>query len=76
MKVITAAIIGGASLSGGTGTIIGASLGALFMGILSNSLNLLGIDIYWQNFITGVTLILAILAGGAQPKWLRRKVAA
>ncbi|WP_161635608.1 ABC transporter permease [Actibacterium mucosum] len=76
MKVITAAIIGGASLSGGTGTIIGAFLGALFMGILSNSLNLLGIDIYWQNFITGVTLILAILAGGARPNWLRRKAAA
>ncbi len=60
MRVITAAIIGGASLMGGKGTILGAFLGALFMGILSNSLNLLGVDVYWQNLITGMTLISAI----------------
>jgi len=61
MRVITAAIIGGASLNGGKGTILGAFLGALFLGILSNALNLLGVDIYWQNLITGVTLVLAIV---------------
>ena len=61
MRVITAAIIGGASLNGGQGTVLGAFLGALFMGILSNSLNLLGVDVYWQNLITGITLIGAII---------------
>ncbi len=61
LRVITAAIIGGASLKGGEGTVFGAFLGALFMGVLSNSLNLLGVGIYWQNLVTGVTLILAIL---------------
>lgn len=61
LRVITATIIGGASLKGGEGTVLGAFLGALFMGMLANSLNLLGVDVYWQNFITGITLILAIV---------------
>ena len=61
MSVITASIIGGASLNGGEGSVLGAILGAIFMGILSNSLNLLGVDVYWQNLITGCTLVLAIV---------------
>ncbi|MDR2088838.1 MAG: ABC transporter permease [Clostridiales Family XIII bacterium] len=61
LSVITACIIGGASLNGGQGTILGAFLGALFMQVLSTSLNLLGVNIYWQNLITGIILILAIL---------------
>jgi ribose transport system permease protein len=61
LRVITAAIIGGASLNGGEGSVLGAVLGALFMGILANSLNLLGVDVYWQNLVTGVMLILAVV---------------
>jgi len=61
LRVITAAIIGGASLNGGEGSVLGAFLGALFMGILANSLNLLGVDVYWQNLATGFMLILAVV---------------
>jgi ribose transport system permease protein len=61
LRVITATIIGGASLSGGEGTVFGAFLGALFMGMLANALNLLGVDAYWQNLITGMILIIAVL---------------
>jgi ribose transport system permease protein len=61
LRVITATIIGGASLSGGEGTVFGAFLGALFMGVLANALNLLGVDAYWQNLITGMILIIAVL---------------
>lgn len=61
LRVITAAIIGGASLNGGEGSVLGAFLGALFMGILANSLNLLGVDVYWQNLATGLMLILAVV---------------
>jgi ribose transport system permease protein len=61
LRVITATIIGGASLSGGEGSVFGAFLGALFMGVLANALNLLGVDAYWQNLITGLILILAVL---------------
>jgi ribose transport system permease protein len=61
LRVITATIIGGASLSGGEGSVFGAFLGALFMGVLANSLNLLGVDVYWQNLVTGLILIIAVV---------------
>ncbi len=61
LRVITAAIIGGASLSGGEGSVLGAFLGALFMGVLANSLNLLGVDVYWQRLVTGLILIIAVV---------------
>jgi len=61
LRVITATIIGGASLSGGEGSVFGAFLGALFMGMLANSLNLLGVDVYWQNLVTGLILIIAVV---------------
>jgi len=61
LKVITASVIGGASLSGGEGSIAGAFLGALLMGTLINSMNILGIDVYWQNVITGIILITAVI---------------
>jgi len=41
--------------------VLGAFLGALFMGVLANSLNLLGVDVYWQNLVTGLMLILAVV---------------
>jgi ribose transport system permease protein len=61
LRVITATIIGGASLSGGEGSVFGAFLGALFMGVLANALNLLGVDVYWQNLVTGLILIVAVV---------------
>jgi ribose transport system permease protein len=61
LRVLTAAIIGGASFSGGEGSVLGAMLGALFMGVLANALNLLGVDVYWQNLVTGLMLILAVV---------------
>ena len=61
LRVITAAIIGGASLNGGEGSVLGALLGALFMAMLANALNLLGVDVYWQNLVTGLMLILAVV---------------
>jgi ribose transport system permease protein len=61
LKVITACVIGGGSLSGGEGSIAGAFLGSLLMGILINSLNILGIDVYWQNVVTGMILIAAVV---------------
>lgn len=62
LNTITAAIIGGASLKGGKGTIFGAFLGALFMQFLASALNMLGINTHYQTFVTGAILILAIYA--------------
>lgn len=69
LRVITAAIIGGASLNGGEGSVFGAFLGALFMGVLANALNLLGVDVYWQNLVTGLILITAVVIDVINEKW-------
>jgi ribose transport system permease protein len=60
MDAIAAVILGGASLSGGSGTIGGSFLGAIIMGTINNGLNLLGVNSYWQNVAKGVVIILAV----------------
>ncbi|MDO4274360.1 MAG: ABC transporter permease [Eubacteriales bacterium] len=61
MTVISAAVIGGVSLSGGKGTVAGAVLGVILMSVISNILVILNVSVHWQNFITGAILILAII---------------
>lgn len=62
LRVISAVVIGGASLSGGEGSIIGALLGVILLNLISNGLNLLGINVYWQNVVIGGVLIIAVAA--------------
>ena len=57
---ISAAVIGGASLSGGAGSVIGAVIGAAIIGVLRNALVLLKVDSYWQMLIMGVVIIGAV----------------
>ena len=57
LRVITAVILGGASLSGGYGKIPGALLGALFMGIIANIMVIARVSGYWQDIILGIILI-------------------
>ena len=61
LRVITAVIIGGASLAGGEGTVLGAFFGSLLMALIVNALTLLGVDVYWQTFVIGATLLIAVL---------------
>jgi ribose transport system permease protein len=61
LRVITAVILGGASLRGGAGTVLGTFLGVLLMALITNALTLLGVDIYWQQFVVGVVLISAVV---------------
>lgn len=61
LRVITAVIIGGASLQGGEGTVIGTFLGSVLMALITNALTLLGVDVYWQTFVIGATLLIAVL---------------
>lgn len=60
LRVITAVILGGASLLGGQGKIIGALLGTIFMGLVSNIMILARVSGYWQEIVLGVILILAV----------------
>lgn len=61
MDAITSAVIGGASLSGGQGGIWGTLIGAVIIGILDNALNLLNINSYFQEIVTGTVVLLAVL---------------
>jgi ribose transport system permease protein len=58
---VAAVILGGASLSGGAGTVTGTIIGVLVIGIMSNGLTLIGATYYMQEILKGVMLILAVL---------------
>lgn len=60
LNVIAAAVIGGASLSGGMGTIFGAILGTVPLSVVSSSLVLLNVSVYWQDIIRGSILLSAV----------------
>ncbi|GAB2318533.1 sugar ABC transporter permease [Alkalibacterium sp. s-m-22] len=60
LDAIAAAVIGGASLTGGAGTVIGALIGALIMGILDNGMSILGVGIDWQQAIKALVLLGAV----------------
>lgn len=69
LTVISAVIIGGAALFGGSGTIWGTVIGVLFIGILQNILNINGISSFWQTVVTGLVIIIAVAADS----WQRRR---
>lgn len=60
IRSISAAVIGGASLSGGEGTILGSVLGLILLNIINNGLILLNVPVYWQDLVNGVILITAV----------------
>lgn len=60
LTVIAAAVIGGASLAGGSGTVLGAVLGVGFLAIITNALTQLRVSIFWQIVVTGIILIAAV----------------
>ncbi len=60
LDAIAGAVIGGASLFGGEGTVFGTIIGVLIMGVLRNGLNLLNVSAFWQKVIIGLVVILAV----------------
>jgi fructose transport system permease protein len=65
---ITAVVIGGTSLFGGRGLVIGTLFGALIVGVLRNGLTLAGTDVLWQDFAVGILIIAAV----AIDQWIRK----
>ena len=60
MTAITAAILGGASMQGGKGTVLGAVLGSVFMGLVNNIMIIARVTVFWQDIVLGIILILAV----------------
>ncbi|MBB0245372.1 ABC transporter permease [Streptomyces alkaliphilus] len=69
LTVISAVIIGGAALFGGSGTIWGTVIGVAFIGLLQNILNIQGISSFWQTVVTGLVIVAAVAAD----TWQRRR---
>jgi fructose transport system permease protein len=65
---ITAVVVGGASLFGGRGSIIGTLIGALIVGVFRNGLALSGVDVLWQEFAVGWLIIVAVVLD----QWIRK----
>lgn len=61
IDVIAAVVVGGTALSGGRGNVWGTLIGVLLLGCISNALNILGVNPYWQYVMTGAIIILAVL---------------
>ena len=61
MDAITICVIGGCSLSGGSGTIGGTIAGMLLIGVITNGMNLMNISSYWQLIVKGVIIVLAVI---------------
>lgn len=58
---ITAVVVGGASLSGGSGNVVGTIIGAIIVGIINNVQNLLHINTYWQQVVKGLVILIAVI---------------
>lgn len=65
---ITAVVIGGTSLFGGRGSVLGTLIGALIVGVFRNGLALSGVDVLWQEFTVGLLIIVAV----AIDQWIRK----
>ena len=61
LDAIGSCFIGGASAYGGTGTVGGAIIGAILMGVLNNGMSILGIDANWQKAVKGLVLLIAVV---------------
>ena len=68
LDTITAVVIGGTSLFGGRGNVLGTLVGALIVGVFRNGLALAGVDVLWQVFAVGVLIIVAV----SIDQWIRK----
>jgi len=64
LTIIAACVIGGVSIAGGIGTVAGALLGALFLGVVNNALPVIGVSPFWQMAISGVAILIAVVLNG------------
>jgi rhamnose transport system permease protein len=66
LHVVAACVIGGVAIAGGAGSVAGAVLGALFIGVINNALPVVGISPFWQLAISGSAIVLAVTLNATQ----------
>ncbi|MBX2832505.1 MAG: ABC transporter permease [Rhodospirillales bacterium] len=74
LQVVAACVIGGISIAGGIGTIWGAALGAIFLGLIKNALPVIGISPFWQLAISGLVIVLAVIINSRSEKRGGRRI--
>lgn len=73
LLAIAAAIVGGTSLSGGNGSVIGAAIGMLVLQVILSAMTLLGVDAIWAAFTTGALVVLALAVDRSVRLWRNRR---
>lgn len=76
LNAIAAVVIGGAALSGGRGNVRGTLVGAFVIGFLADGLVIVGVSTFWQIFIKGTVIIVAVILDQSQQRFKRRRAAA
>ncbi len=70
LSVISVVVVGGTSLKGGQGTLLGSFTGAIFFAVIANALNMFGVDAYWQYIAVGLILIIALAIDALRRNYL------
>ena len=74
MTIIASIILGGVSLVGGTGSIVGALIGMIILGVLQNGLTLLDVSSFWQDIVRGAVIIIAVFLDGVRKESILKKL--